>query len=74
MAASAPAFKQAFSTQRICLLIGFLICSTIAGPGIGADLRCPDYVIQHGKSVRYSMLAYYLGKLWLAFEFERDLI
>ncbi|KXH47425.1 vacuolar protein sorting-associated protein 62 [Colletotrichum simmondsii] len=47
MAASAPAFEQAFSTQRFCLLIGFLICSTIAGPAIGADLRCPDYVIQH---------------------------
>ncbi|KAL0767044.1 hypothetical protein CaCOL14_010615 [Colletotrichum acutatum] len=47
MAASALAFKQAFSTQRICLLLCFLICSTIAGPAIGADLRCPDYVIQH---------------------------
>ncbi|KAK1546280.1 vacuolar protein sorting-associated protein 62 [Colletotrichum paranaense] len=47
MAASAPAFKQAFSPQRLCLLAGFLICSTVAGPAIGADLRCPDYVIQH---------------------------
>ncbi|KAK1624692.1 vacuolar protein sorting-associated protein 62 [Colletotrichum phormii] len=49
MAASAPAFIQAFSRQQICicLLIGFSICSTTAGPAIGADLRCPDYVIQH---------------------------
>ncbi|OHE92133.1 vacuolar protein sorting-associated protein 62 [Colletotrichum orchidophilum] len=47
MAGSAPAFTQAFSTQRICLLIGLLVCSTIAGPAIGSDFRCPDYVIQH---------------------------
>ncbi|KAK1675517.1 vacuolar protein sorting-associated protein 62 [Colletotrichum godetiae] len=40
---------QAFLRQQICicLLIGFLTCSTFAGPAIGADLRCPDYVIQH---------------------------
>ncbi|GKT65660.1 vacuolar protein sorting-associated protein 62 [Colletotrichum tofieldiae] len=53
MANAAPAFVQVFSCPSIVLLIGLLICSTLAERD-GADRQCPDYVTRHaldGKQV-----------------------
>ncbi|KZL71647.1 vacuolar protein sorting-associated protein 62 [Colletotrichum tofieldiae] len=46
MANAAPAFVQVFSCPSIVLLIGLLICSTLAERD-GADRQCPDYVTRH---------------------------